>query len=74
MSKWSQKLNNVNKDPENHFKKIQKNYHFSFMDNNGGLGKSKMISRFSTIDPILLKGNSGDVINHLHIVSPCHYR
>ncbi len=61
MDKWKQKFEECNRSVEDDEKKIARSYHYRFWPSMMGTS-AKSVSKFSTVDPILLKGNSGEVL------------
>lgn len=60
MDKWEKKLQLANKLRIEEMKKIKNNFNYS-LDDGEDCVESKVLTRFSTIDAVLLKGNTNPV-------------
>ena len=60
MDKWKHKFEGCNRSLEDDGKKIALSYHYRLSPSMLGTS-TKSFSKFSTVDPILLKGNAGEV-------------
>jgi len=61
MDKWKQKFQSCNRSLEDDEKQIARSYHYRLFPSMMSTS-TKPFSKFSTVDPILLKGNTGEVV------------
>ena len=68
MEKWKKKFEDSNKKTIDAMQKIQRSYHYNFFvpaeEEKKENPKAKSYSRFTTVDPILLKGNTSTVMQY----------